>query len=296
VAFDDRAKALFNASVSFRLGDGCKISFWNDPWLDGSSLASSAPDLFKHCTLRNLSVNTALIDGKWMRHFKRNLPPEALSQFLVVHARLAEIVLLPGVPDSISWRWTENQAYSTSSAYNIQFEGAVRHDFIETIWKSEAPLKCRLFAWLANLGKCNTADTLSKKNYPQNVASVLCLSEEETPLHLLATCPVTIRLWKRILLTAGLPANWAPSTDCSSLHDWLLSSLQTRAEPIRKSWISLVHLTWWSIWKERNARIFRNETTSQNQIHSRLIDDARNMRDAGRARAFDLLSRPREPD
>jgi hypothetical protein len=50
VAIHDRAQALFNVLVSFKQGDGYKISFWKDPWLDGSSIASIAPDLYKHCT------------------------------------------------------------------------------------------------------------------------------------------------------------------------------------------------------------------------------------------------------
>jgi hypothetical protein len=32
---DDRVRALFNASVRFHLGDGNKIKFWTDPWIDG---------------------------------------------------------------------------------------------------------------------------------------------------------------------------------------------------------------------------------------------------------------------
>ncbi|KAM0844595.1 hypothetical protein ACQ4PT_056936 [Festuca glaucescens] len=56
IAMDDRARSLFNADVEFKLGDGQKISFWRDPWLDGCCLANLASDLFKACTMRNLSV------------------------------------------------------------------------------------------------------------------------------------------------------------------------------------------------------------------------------------------------
>jgi hypothetical protein len=46
---DAKTVALFNAAVSFTLGDGQCIKFWLDPWLDGESLAALAPDLFKLC-------------------------------------------------------------------------------------------------------------------------------------------------------------------------------------------------------------------------------------------------------
>ena len=53
---DDRAKALFHTAANFKLGNGSRFSFWRDPWMDGQCLATLAPDLFKHCTMRNLTV------------------------------------------------------------------------------------------------------------------------------------------------------------------------------------------------------------------------------------------------
>jgi hypothetical protein len=162
----------------------------------------------------------------------------------------------------------------------MQFEGATRHEFISTIWRSESPLKCRIFAWLASLGKCNTADCLEKKRWPHNAACVLCLSKPETALHLLANCTVTIRLWRRILTSAGLPTTLAPSTDTNNLQDWLCASSLAWPQPQRKQWTSLAHLTWWTIWKERNSRIFSNKAASLSQIHSNLVDEAKNWKDA----------------
>jgi hypothetical protein len=61
------------------------------------------------------------------------------------------------------WRWTADDEYSASSAYAMQFEGATRFGFHDTIWNSGAPLKCCIFAWLAVLGKCHSVDCLMKK-------------------------------------------------------------------------------------------------------------------------------------
>jgi hypothetical protein len=43
---------------------------------------------------------------------------------------------------------------------------------------------------------------------------------------------------------------------------------------MKKSWISLVHLSWWTIWKERNARIFQKKAAPLNQIQARLTEEA----------------------
>lgn len=200
------------------------------------------------------------------------------------------------MPDTVTWRWTSDGVYSATSAYAMQFEGSSRCLFHKLIWNTEAPLKCRIFAWLAILGKCHTADCLMKKGWPHNSACVLCLSEPETALHLLGTCPVTIKIWKRLISVTGLPSSLAPSPTMTSLQDWLQNTKQAQPKTTRKHWASLVHLAWWMIWKERNSRVFQNTATSISRIHSNILDEARNWKDAGKTKAFDLLHRPREPD
>jgi hypothetical protein len=43
---DKHARELFNKAVDFRLGDGQRLNFWKDPWLDGQSIEAIAPTLF----------------------------------------------------------------------------------------------------------------------------------------------------------------------------------------------------------------------------------------------------------
>jgi hypothetical protein len=293
---DGRSRALFNSATNFIIGDGQKTSFWRDPWLNGRCIADIAPDLFKCCTLRNISVGQALTGLKWMRHFRRNIPPAALQQFLLLHNSLTAIQLHPGVQDAITWRWSNDGKYSASSAYDMQFEGSQRFSFVTTVWKSEATLKCRLFAWLALLGKCNTADCLERKGAPHNAACVLCLSSPENPIHLLATCNVTISIWRQITSRANLPATLLPNAGTRSLQVWALNTKKSLPRPQRKPWISLVHLTWWNIWKERNRRIFQNQAQPLRKIVDNIIAEAMLWREAGRSTTCDLLCRPREPD
>lgn len=295
-ATDKSARALFNVVVRFNLGDGRKISFWHDPWLEGASLASSAPALFKQCTKRNLTVDQAIQDNKWIRHLKRELPLDAINQLLWLCDKIANINLQAGTPDTVTWKFTSDGNYSAASAYAIQFEGSQRFQFRDIIWASDTPLKCRIFSWLSILGKCHTADCLAKKGWPHNAACVLCLSEPETALHLLASCPVVIRIWDRVLATAGLPAYLAPTTNTDSLQAWISSTRQLLPVSRRKSWIALMQLTWWMTWKERNARIFQNTAAPLSRIHASIIEEADAWRNAGKSQASDLLNRPREPD
>jgi hypothetical protein len=101
--FDAEAGAV-PISKKFNLGDGQKISFWKDPWFEGIAFVDIVPDLFKACMLRKLSVIQALTNGNWLRHFNRNLPQAALTQFVDIHDRFStsscKVVPLTLSPDA----------------------------------------------------------------------------------------------------------------------------------------------------------------------------------------------------
>jgi hypothetical protein len=110
----------------------------------------------------------------------------------------------------------------------MQFEGSARFNFKETIWNNiyGAPLKCQIFAWLAALGKCNTADCPMKKGWPHDISFLLCLSEPDSALHLLVTCNVTRRMWEKILVTAQLRNSLTPTHNKENLQFWLTADSQ----------------------------------------------------------------------
>jgi hypothetical protein len=292
---DAKAKALFNTAVKFVVGDGQRIRFWTDPWIDGASLEDAAPTLFMACTMRKLTVREALTNGKWMRHFRRGMTQQALTQFLHVHDKVADTILRPDTPDAVVWKLTSDGQYSTTSAYQFQFEGSIRFTFQDTIWNTDAPLKCKMFSWLAALGRCHTADCLRRKRMPHNAACVMCLGEPETAIHLLANCTAIRRIWAKVLRAARLPSNLAPSEETTQLQEWLYSTT-TSLGGSGRHWGSLVQLTWWTIWKERNSRIFQNRTSSISEITGRIFEEARCWSNAAKPKAQELLGRPREPD
>lgn len=104
----------FLKGVTWRLGDGRTVHFWQDPWCDGnrslecsinSSLSSSMRDL-KACELVEP-------DRKWNAHIINQFIPQYLAEF---------ILLMPppcddAGRDTVAWSYTSNGMFSIKSAY-----------------------------------------------------------------------------------------------------------------------------------------------------------------------------------
>jgi hypothetical protein len=134
----------------------------------GGCLSSLAPTLFQACTRKKITVAQALDGHRWTRHLRANLSPQALSEGIMVWEKIQDVVLSQGTPDSVSWRWTSDGKYTSATAYAAQFACNIRTNFCVYIWQGDAPMRCRIYAWLAVQGRCLTADALARRGWPHN--------------------------------------------------------------------------------------------------------------------------------
>uniref|UniRef100_A0A0E0DT58 Reverse transcriptase domain-containing protein n=1 Tax=Oryza meridionalis TaxID=40149 RepID=A0A0E0DT58_9ORYZ len=95
------------ASMTCVLGDGKSILFWEDRWLQGSSLHSWAPNLY-NCILarvrQKLSVADALANNRWIRDLRGSLGVQAILQYLQQDETIDHILI--GCPESLQLWWT----------------------------------------------------------------------------------------------------------------------------------------------------------------------------------------------
>ena len=71
-----------------------------------------------------------------------------LNQFVTLWEMLSHVTLSPDTRDSIRWKFTNDGIYSASSTYKMQLEGLIASNMNQVIWKTWAPPKCNVFAWL----------------------------------------------------------------------------------------------------------------------------------------------------
>jgi len=163
VPCNDLDRALFNASTRVTIGDGRKARFWHDSWLDGEAPKFLAPSLFEAIRFKNRNVHSELQNNAWIAALRGGISTyQQVEEFISLWIRIQQVHLMPGTPDTIIWRWIESGAYSTRSAYRIQFSGSFRAFRGDLIWKVHTENKCKVFAWIMAREKALTADNLQK--------------------------------------------------------------------------------------------------------------------------------------
>ncbi|CAD6253342.1 unnamed protein product [Miscanthus lutarioriparius] len=120
-----------------------------------------------------------------------------------------------------------------------------------------------------------------------SVATIRCAGQSKRKTRRVARTACqrgrTVRIGK---VASLIPANWNNS---STMGDWF-TDMVAAADPsiLRPGLQSMVTLTIWEIWRERNNLVFRKETRTVWQIMYSIQDEARTWRFAGN-RDIDML-------
>jgi zinc-binding in reverse transcriptase len=132
--------------------------------------------------------------------------------------------------------------FSTNSVYQMCADpGIPRKEFVQLWWTNVLP-RVKFFLWLLLHDKLNTAANLHKKGCPAIQSCVLCSHNlMETADHLCSNCRVTADIHISIL---------SSSTQQFVLESWTTVCV-TKSQ---LKWASIA----WTVWKERNMRIFRH--------------------------------------
>ncbi len=262
--------APFFTSIHFVLGDGKTVNFWLARWNGDLTFRFLLPNLYATSLTKKISV------FKWLHRFAAS-PWAAFPQPLTLeeHTELQQLSSLISTselstsPDLIRWRWSSNGTFSSRSAYFFLMESGAKDGKINFLWKTGAPLRVKLFLWLAARNRLLTADTLAKRGWPGPSICVFCHRSDETLQHLLFECAFALSLWSRIIpgrtaskgrwLASGgnLPARWRLLRAPHSADDRYSLDLAFAA-------------TCWELWKERNERLFNNGQASTAELEGRV--------------------------
>ena len=290
---DRTDRDLFAAATRIQIGDGGRASFWESTWLGDAPLSQLFPSLHAQSRRKSRTVVDALRDHQWVRDLRPDMPPPALAQFLQAWALLldANTQLHPGTTDSITWTLTADGNYSAKSAYLVQFAGRQYAPMTVAIWDTWMPPKIRIFSWLLHQNRLWCADRLQRRGWANEYFCPLCVRNLETATHLFFECHFACRIWSLLSAWPRCLSMSHAAGAASSSEAWDQVMAHSTGD-VRRGISSLFALTCWSIWRERNERIFRHKRATPQIIASWIEDEAQGWAFAGAKALRKLMWEP----
>jgi hypothetical protein len=187
-----------------------------------------------------------LTDTKWLIDIKGGLTVDVFAYLLDLWDELQNIQLHPDMEDKHIFWFAIDGIYSAKAAYDGLFIGSTMAQYWELIWKTWSPPKCKFFLWLADLGRCWTADRLQKRSLSHPDKCVLCDQDQETIDHILVGCVFARSFWFQMLGQVNL-SGFAPKVGEAKTMKWW-SRISEQLQGIAKKGLnSLITLGLWTL-------------------------------------------------
>jgi hypothetical protein len=274
---DRDAYEVFQSLVKITVGDGKTVRFWRDRWIEGESVEDIAPLVFSAVSTRRKNCRTvevAMTDNRWTTDLTSPPDHDMAVQLVRLWYKVNCVQRDIMTPDVFSWPWSNSGQYSAKSTYAMLCHGRVRSATSDCVWKSGAPLKCQIFGWLALQHRVWTSDRRARHGLQDQPSSCFtCLQEEDNIEHILVQCVYAREVWHRCLQRVGLQTQVPHQGDC--LEDWWLLERQRFQRKDRKKFDRLISLACWSLWKQRNSRVFNGNARqlSALELVNRILDE-----------------------
>ncbi|CAN1129056.1 Putative ribonuclease H protein At1g65750 [Linum perenne] len=127
------------------------------------------------------------------------------------------------------------------------------------LWRAKIPPKVKHFIWKLGRNILPTKMNLRQKRVYVSLECGNCGSGVETDWHLFLECPVARECWVK----AGIVREVArDAIDQVSFEDWLMRVLELGTEATRYDLLVIM----WSIWNERNSRVWKNKASTAEWI------------------------------
>jgi hypothetical protein len=128
---------------------------------------------------------------------------------------------------------------------------------LSLLTKVWAPSRCKFFLWPLVQDQVWTAARLQQHQWPNQYFCPLCRHNLETSAHLFTECTFSRSVWAAVSAWLDEPRLHPPSWMCTDhIADWFVALLDDSKATKSKGIRSLIILTCWTIWKERNMRVF----------------------------------------
>jgi hypothetical protein len=235
-----------------RIKSGVQTRFEEDSWLGDCPLKIQFPKLYGIARYPDLEVSRCKVNNEWNIEFRRQFNAAQLEEWERLLEILEQVTLVDG-RDEVVWLLEKSQKYTSKSVYRFMTSSGMIDTNMRAVWKSNVPLKVKIFVWMAAHDRIQCGVQLKKKQWTGPEKWLVCDTPETTD-HIIFQCPIAIFLWA--FLRDGL--NWAVSpTSCDSMFRDVIR--RHRGDQM-KLMLFICAGAMWTIWKTRNDLVFNKKT------------------------------------
>ncbi|XP_026410319.1 uncharacterized protein LOC113305513 [Papaver somniferum] len=192
-----------NMNIQVQSGDRCL--FWKDMWMNGESLKSMFPNLFKLSKLQDATIQEMLdisAGNCWNLAFCRSLKDAEIED--ISHLLDLLSTFNSGVGDDQRVWQNGAKTFSVAECYkSLEDDGLLVFPY-KCVWNSKIPQKVAFFVWTLCYNAAPTMDSL--RNTINVNGCLLCKKSAETSQHLFPHCEITTEMWNHFL--KGYNLNW----------------------------------------------------------------------------------------
>ena len=157
--------------ISWKVGDGKTIRFWEDTWMGNCCLATQFWELYVLADQKNVNLASVWDGQTLMISFRRRVDDRLIRMWEEL-VSLVETVTFETDCDAIIWTFQGNGQFSVQSMYKtISFRG-VKPVYTPAVWHLNVPPRIHIFLWLIANNKTLTRTNLAKR---QEVENISCL-------------------------------------------------------------------------------------------------------------------------
>ncbi|XP_070006138.1 uncharacterized protein [Nicotiana sylvestris] len=240
---------------NFRIGNGLKVSFWEDNWLGQGSLKQPFPDIYLLNQQQEATVAEVWTNQGWTLTFRRLLNDWEINKLIEFYKNLERFKVTSTAEDRVTWQGNSKGKFSVKAAYK---EFNISNNQIgcwpwKLIWKVKIPYKVACFTLLLAKEAVLTPDNLIKRGFQLCSRCYLRGEEAETINHLFLHYRVTLQLRRIFINLRGIlwvmPRRIPEVLTCGNREGNLSSNKERKIVPA---------CIWWTIWEERNQRCFED--------------------------------------
>ncbi|KAG7965770.1 hypothetical protein I3843_08G016900 [Carya illinoinensis] len=253
---------VFARNTRLCMGNGQRISFWNDVWVGDTALKAAYPAIFsiareKYAKVANLWGTTHDAQA-WNINLTREAHDWEVTMLVEFFNLLHNISPDASTEDKLVWCPSRKGKFLVGSYYKTITASPLPNFPWKSVWRNKAPPKAAFFVWTAALGKILTIDNLRRHGLIMMDWCCMRKKSGETVDHLLLHCEFARDTWNYFFSRMGLA--WTMPVRVSELlASWRGISGTTQIVAI---WKMVPICILWCIWSERNNRHFEDRERS----------------------------------